>query len=283
MKLIYLPLHLLFVSLLVVACSASKPVSTNNMGQDTHKLLQQNVMAVLWYQRAAESRALYYQAFNLAHDRLDQIMAADTTGRKMAVVVDIDETVLSNSPWQAYSILNNAPYPEGWDEWIKSARADPTRGAVDFLNYAVSHGVDVYYISNRKQDNLQPTIENLKKWNFPEAEASHVLLKTTTSDKTERRAEVENTHEIVLMMGDNLGDFKQLFQGKDTEARNALVNQNKSSFGRRFIMLPNPMYGEWEGATYQYHYGKSAGEKMNDRLNALQSFDRNTYYKLKQN
>ncbi len=277
-----LTLQLLLITLLL-ACSTSQPVIKKDTSRDTHKLLQQDVLAVMWYQRAAECRALYYQAFNLAHDRLNQILSADTTGRKMAVVVDIDETVLSNSPWQAYSILKDAPYPEGWDDWIKSAGADPTPGAVDFLKYAVSHGVNVYYISNRKEDNLQPTIKNLKKWNFPEADVSHVLLKTTTSDKTERRFNVEKTREIVLMMGDNLGDFQQLFQGKGSEERNALVNQNESKFGRRFIMLPNPMYGEWEGAIYQYHYGKTASDKMNDRLNALQSFNRNSYYESKQN
>lgn len=282
MKFIKFYLQFVIISLLF-ACSTPHSVTRKNTGPGKHELLQQDVMAVLWYQRSAECRALYYQAFNIAHDRLDQILATDTTGPKKAVVVDIDETVLNNSPWQGYSILNDAPFPTGWNQWITSARAKPTPGAVDFLTYAVSRGVDVYYISNRKTDNLEPTIENLKKWNFPEADPNHILLKTITSDKTARRQLVEKTHKIVLMMGDNLGDFKQLFQGKSSNDRNILVDESSNQFGRRFIMLPNPMYGEWEGATYHYHYNRSAAEKAKDRLDALQSFGRNGNYKSEKN
>ena len=265
------------------ACSTARTSVKNNSRQSVHRLLQQDVMSVLWYQHAAECRALYYQAFNVAHDRLEHILAVDTTGLKKAVVVDIDETVLNNSPWQAYSILKDAPFPEEWDQWIKSAEAEATPGAVDFLRYAVGHGVDVYYISNRKEDNLPSTIKNLKRWNFPEVDASHILLKTTTSDKTERRQRVEETHKIVLLMGDNLGDFEQLFQGKSSRERNHLVDQNSRKFGKRFIVLPNPMYGEWEGATYRYQYSKPAETKAKDRLNALQSFSRNSNYESEKN
>ncbi len=282
MKAIKLSLQVLLIGFLF-ACSSARTTVKSDSSQAVHQLLQQDVMAVLWYQRAAESRALYYQAFNVAHDRLEQILATDTTGPKKAVVVDIDETVLNNSPWQGYSILKDAPFPTGWDQWIKSAGADATPGAVDFLRYAVSRGVDVYYISNRKQDNLEPTIKNLKQWNFPEADANHILLKTGTSDKTKRRQRVEETHKIVLLMGDNLGDFEQLFQGKSSRERNRLVDQDSNQFGRRFIMLPNPMYGEWEGATYGYQYDKPAGVKAEDRLNALQSFGRNSNYQSEKN
>jgi 5'-nucleotidase (lipoprotein e(P4) family) len=51
-------------------------------------------------------------------------------------------------------------------------------------------------------------------------------------------------------MGDNLNDFAQVFEQKTVAGRIAAVEQNRDKFGTRYIVLPNPMYGDWESAIY---------------------------------
>ncbi|CDN39532.1 unnamed protein product [Bacillus thuringiensis DB27] len=45
------------------------------------------------------------------------------------------------------------------------------------------------------------------------------------------------------------------------------------AFGERFIVFPNPMYGYWESALYQYEFKKSDAEKDKLRKNALRVFE----------
>lgn len=263
----------LMVVFSLAGCSSTRKIETSNpAGPKYSKLLNQDVLSVLWYQKAAETRALYYQAFNIARYRLHDIMKQDTARRKLAVIVDIDETVLNNSPYQAMSIKTNEGYPVGWDAWLSAAEAKATPGAVSFLNYAVKNGVDVFYISNRSDRLKDATIRNLKLRGFPQVNSEHVLLKTTTSNKTSRRQIVARTHDIALLCGDNLGDFAQFYQGMPTWKRNHLVDSTKNKFGAKFIVLPNPMYGEWEGAAYDYKWNRSDSAKAAIRIKKLQSF-----------
>lgn len=203
------------------------------------------LMATLFQQHAAEKRALSYQAYNLARLMLDNELRMARLTKKMAIVVDIDETVLDNSPFEAKSIIENTDYPVYWDEWCQEEKARPIAGAVEFLNYAKSKGADVFYITNRKEHLKDVTIKNLQKEGFPFADESHVMMRTTTSNKEPRRTTVEETHHIVLLMGDNLGDFSNIFDIDDNDRRFELTDSLKNEFGKRFIMLPNPMYGAW--------------------------------------
>jgi len=236
-------------------------------------IYEQNVMSTLWYQASAEARALYYQAFNIARWQLDQRLAERTSGEKLAVVVDVDETVLDNSPFQAKAIEIYEGYPVGWDDWCNLAQAEPVPGAVEFLNYAVDNGVDVFYITNRKDFLMDGTWKNLKAKGFPQVETTdHLYLRADESSKEPRRQKIAETHEIVLLMGDNLNDLAEVFEGKSTADRAAAVDQLKDEFGQRFIVLPNPMYGAWEGAVYQYNWNLTNPEKAQKRKAALTSY-----------
>ncbi|MBA3804794.1 MAG: 5'-nucleotidase, lipoprotein e(P4) family, partial [Acidobacteria bacterium] len=75
--------------------------------------------ATLWTQLSGEWRALAYQAYNFARILLDQDLRTNRK-RKMrrAVVVDIDETVLDNSRYQASLIREHKSYPQDWTAWI---------------------------------------------------------------------------------------------------------------------------------------------------------------------
>ncbi len=226
------------------------------------------VMANLWVQTAAETRALYYQAYNMARERLRAALS-EPTQKKRAVIVDIDETILDNSPYATRQIFMNQRYPAGWEQWTDKARAQALPGAVAFLQEAVAAGVDVFYVSNRRVAETRATLENLQSAGFPQAEAAHLFLRTDTSSKEKRRQAIRATHEIVLLMGDNLADFAHIFEKKTMSERSRLVDELQQEFGSRFIVLPNPVYGDWEGAVYEYNYRADEAEKDKMRKAAL--------------
>jgi 5'-nucleotidase (lipoprotein e(P4) family) len=133
-----------------------------------------------------------------------------------------------------------------WDEWCGLSSAEALPGALDFTNLAAELGLDVYYISNRGIHLLEVTLENLKSAGFPFADTKHVLLKTDTSVKEKRRAKVRETHNVVLLIGDNLGDFSGIFDKSLDGADSENVMAHMQQFGYEYIMLPNPLYGGWE-------------------------------------
>ncbi len=207
--------------------------------------------AVLWYQLSGEMRALYYQGYNVARYNLDNYLAYSRSSKKMAVVVDIDETILNNSPYEGKIILNDKGYtPQSWREWVDLAKADTLPGALSFLKYAAEKGVETFYISNRLEAEIQPTLTNLRKFDFPFADESHMIFKSNTSSKEERRKKLSSTHDIVILCGDNLGDFDITFENRDIQSNRDSVDKYRAEFGKRFIVLPNPMYGDWEKPIY---------------------------------
>jgi len=206
------------------------------------------LMATLYMQRASEYKALCYQAYNSAAFQLDEKIKNHQGNKKLAVVVDIDETVLDNSPFTARSIIENTNYPTYWKEWCEKSEAKPIPGALDFLTYAASKDVETFYISNRKVTLTEATLINLQKDGFPYADSLHILLRTNTSDKEPRRNIVRENHDILLLCGDNLGDFISDFDVKDNSKRSELTFQNKNKFGEEYIVLPNPTYGVWMNA-----------------------------------
>ncbi|MCT4639029.1 MAG: 5'-nucleotidase, lipoprotein e(P4) family [Bacteroidales bacterium] len=245
---------------LVIAAAFITGCKQNEKKNEDHLL-----MAVAWYQNSGEMQALYHQAFNCAKYSVDNFTADYTGDKKLAVIVDIDETVLDNSPFEAGVINTNTPYSsETWDAWVNQKRADAVPGAVDFAKYLNQKGVELFYISNRKVHLLESTIANLKSKGFPVVDKEHILLRTEGSGKEPRREVVKKDYDIVLLMGDNLSDFLPIFEDRTNQAKDA-VEKYKSEFGKRFIVLPNPMYGEWEGQIYNHNYKLTRKEK-NDLL-----------------
>jgi len=264
-------LHLIVVLLLVASCKSQK----NTQSKNTLDQREYSVGAVLWQQNAAEYRALCYQAFNLAKIRLDQLIndwAHSTTPK--AIITDIDETVLDNSPYSGKQIsLNEEFTPERWTEWVNQKSAKPVPGAKLFLDYVKSLGVEVFYISNRDVEHTVATLANMQALGFPYADKEHLLLKEETSGKQVRRSKVQSTHQILLLMGDNLSDFDQVFENSSTESRNKSAEQMRLLFGTQFIVFPNPMYGDWETkGIYEMNYDLTAKEKKALRLKKVKSY-----------
>src|SRR5216684_362836 len=142
--------------------------------------------AVLWQQSSGERRAMSYQAFTLARMMLDRDLRIDRRERKpRAVIVDIDETILDNSRFQGMLLKNRVNYNQkDWTDWINRAEAEAVPGAVEFLRYAVSRGVRVFYITNRNDIQKAGTAANLKKLGFPNVNDQTLLVQTDPKDSS---------------------------------------------------------------------------------------------------
>ncbi|QCK16672.1 5'-nucleotidase, lipoprotein e(P4) family [Mangrovivirga cuniculi] len=230
-------------------------------GQKKSNFSDQNINATLWYQKSGENYLLYHQLYDFAKYRLIENLSKSSSEMPKAVVLDLDETVLDNSPYNAYLITSGTTYStETWNQWARAGKAEALPGALDFTNFAMSLGIEVFYISNRSNISLDGTVENLKILGFPNADKEHVFLKTETSDKTIRRNKVRENYEIILFLGDNLRDYKEVFikPAKDVKE---VVDDYKKELLNFFIVFPNPMYGEWEADAIDHKYDLNEKKK----------------------
>ena len=231
--------------------------------------------ATLWTQSSGEWRALAYQAYNFARILLDQDLRVNRKRRMMrrAVVVDIDETVLDNSRYQASLVREHKSYPQDWTAWINRSEAAAVPGAIEFLNYAHRRGVRVFYVTNRKAIEKEGTRVNLLKLGFPGVSDETLIVRTDAdvSSKEPRRRRIEQRYRIVLLIGDNLNDFAEAFEKTTIAGRISATDQSKALFGTRFIMLPNSMYGDWENSLYEYNFQLTDAEKAARRRSLLKT------------
>lgn len=258
------------------ATVAAPPASLKDPAEDA-RVSEQTVAAVLWYQRAAECRALYYQACNIARERIDQYLrnrrnTALLNTRRPAIIVDIDETVLDNSKDSARHVLNGTVFTtNSWAEWVRAEQATVLPGISNLFRYCTNNKVEIFYISNRDHyDNgMAHTLSNLVSQGLPFADTNHVFLKTNSSAKDDRRGPIltNGVYDVILLMGDNLADFHHQYDAKlgEDQARKDAADRDRDLFGTRYIVLPNPMYGSWEGVFYE----KNATNKSSVRRNQL--------------
>ena len=252
-------------------------VSTAQQGMQTQASAdtEYQIGAILFMQKAAEYRALCLQAFNWGKRSLDD---DDKTKKKLpkvqkkmmrAVVVDIDETMLDNSPAQAYGAKNRLAFDlKSWYAWGDMRKAKAIPGSVDFAIYAKSKGVRIFYVSNRDEVQKAATIDNLRNAGFPDISDDNVLLRQKDSTKEPRRLAIAEKYRIVILMGDNLNDLSNVYEKRTVADRFSEVDKAKDLWGNKFIVLPNAMYGEWESAIYRDD--RSTATPSEKRANALE-------------
>jgi len=230
-----------------------------------------NFNSVLWYQTSAEFRANAIQTYRQATDILTKAKSdsswtvwpqAHAAHLPPAIIVDIDETILDNSPAAAQDVLTNAAFSDAsWDRWVRLAKADAVPGAVAFVNAAEAMGIKVLYISNRactpRAGDQRPcpqkddTLNNLKAVGIHQINAAQLWLKAEqpdwSSEKESRRQLAMQSYRVLMSVGDDFGDFLPNVKKNITPAqRAALVDQYQAHWGSKFFMLPNPTYGSWD-------------------------------------
>ena len=232
---------------------------------------RENTMGTLWYQNAAEVDALYQQGYNVATNKLKELLKQPTE-KPYSIVLDIDETVLSNIPFQVKMIKDGTAFnPKLWDEWVQKAEATPVAGAKEFLQFADKNKVQIYYISDRTDAQVDATIKNLEAQGLPVQGRDHLMFKKEGDKSKEgRRQEVLKHTNLVMLFEDNLVDFAE-FSTKSEEDRDKMFEQLKAEFGDKFIIFPNPMYGSWESAVYKGEKKDGKGQSE-ARMNALKGY-----------
>lgn len=245
---------------LMLACSSTQK-AVRSAGQPVHNYtIGGKLYSSLFQQKAAEYRALCFQAYNIAALRIKAYSAPSSMPE--ALITDIDETILDNSPYAVHQALLGKDYePATWYQWTSLGAADTMPGAASFLRYAASMGVEIFYVTNREEKERSGTLKNLQRFNLPNADDAHLLLRVDTSSKEPRRRQIMQTHNIVLLMGDNLADFSNLFDKRSVADRAHYADVLSASFGDKFIVFPNPGYGDWESSIYRYKYGLTPARK----------------------
>ncbi|PNG36869.1 MULTISPECIES: 5'-nucleotidase, lipoprotein e(P4) family [Pseudomonas] len=236
-------------SLLAIACT---PTFAEQAPTPPSNLL---TAAVAWKQTAAEFEALYYQGFNIARLQLDRALQEHKAGdRPLAIISDVDDTVLSSNSYWGYMINSGKEFfdDEAWDKWVADNGPVATPGAVEFLKYAQSKGVEVFYVTSRDQGEktYDYALANLRKNQLPYADEQHLTVYRDSSNKEPRQQEIAKDHNVVLMLGDNLNDFKRKYYVADVKQRSSLMTEDKQQFGRKFILFPNPTDGHWLKAIF---------------------------------
>ncbi|GAB3736980.1 5'-nucleotidase, lipoprotein e(P4) family [Luteimonas pelagia] len=279
--------------LLLAACATTTP----HGGDAPQPAADDNLNAVAWIQTAPEYAAVAEQTWRAATARLDPALADPTwdalvasdrdggtfDGLPPAIVVDVDETVLDNSPYQARLVRTGAEYTSAsWDAWVREARAVAVPGALAFARAAQSRGITMIYLSNRTEAQETATLANLRALGFPVAAGDVFLGKGTAvpgcvqpgdSDKRCRRRLVGGRYRVLLMLGDQLGDFVAEDAG-DRDSRQALYAAHGARFGDRWWMLPNPSYGGWEPALFDEDWSLSREARRERKRDALRTGDR---------
>jgi acid phosphatase len=248
--------------------------------------------STLWMQTALECRVLEEQAFVQAGERLEEALADPTwtaaleqdgelAGLPPAVILDVDMTVLDNTAFEARLVREGRGFERTlWDEWVARAEAPAVPGARAFVEKARSLGVEIFYVTNRRAKHEEATRLNLEAEGFPlSAERDTLLMRSEREEwdgnKSSRRRHVAATHRILLLVGDDMNDFLAGTRGPGMgpEERLARAEAFRELWGRRWIILPNPLYGSWQESLHGFREDLSAKEKRRLQLRALRPFE----------
>ncbi len=246
------------------------------------------LQATVWMQTAAEYEANTITLYRNAQLQIKQLVSKRTSKdkRPMAIIMDIDETVLDNSPYSAYRVLYGRDYsPLEWDGWVKDRQAKLIPGSKEFIE-TVKPYVRIFWVTNRtcfhreKSDDPCPqhqdTWANLSDLGIPTKHDDFFLreakppkkclhhfrkvygetlsMKLSSGwpkEKSYRRECIGLNYDVVMLIGDDLGDFLSVTKDDgplSVEERRELINKNQNRWGTKWFMLPNPTYGSWEDA-----------------------------------
>jgi acid phosphatase len=244
--------------------------------------------ATLWMQRSPEYRANALAIYELAKIRLDQALAdkswtaaTEQTGQYQdlppAVILDADETVIDNSAYEAGLITSQTDFnPKTWTAWVNTAAAKAIPGAVEFTQYADAKGVKVFYVTNRTKEEEEGTRRNMEALGFPMGGNVDTLLTSKeqedwTSAKGTRRAHVAKDYRVLLLIGDNFGDFSDAYKGSEAERMQGF-EAAKTHWGHDWLVLPNPSYGSFESAPFGHDFKISGDERRRMKIGVLETW-----------
>lgn len=234
----------LLMSLLTVCHSSFADISKVKDGCK----IKSHEMGVLYQQKSAEMAAIQLQTYALAALRLKQLNKPSK--KPLAIVADIDETIIDNTALLVRDIKNCHDFTEWdtWDDWERYGNPTLIPGALSFFRGADDAGIKIYYVSDRFQKNKTSTLETLRVLGLPQVSDQSVLL--NYASKEERRQLISKHANIIMLLGDSLSDFSADFSSKKMVVeQQQQVIKDKHHFGMDWIIFPNAAYGSWHKAS----------------------------------
>lgn len=229
-------------------------VFTEVGGQANSKLKNPLLWAAAWSATSAEFGALCHQAYNLAKLRVDMALQLPEREKPLAIIADVDNTVVHAFSYWGYLINEGKDFfeDESWDRWIPENLMTLVPGALAFLEHCQANDVEVFYVTNRDQGDstFAYAFRQLQYLKLPYADADHLRVFRDTSNKTPARESISESHELVLLLGDNLNDYKRDYYVSDIDERFKLMERDRDDYGDRFILLPNATDGHWVRAIF---------------------------------
>jgi 5'-nucleotidase (lipoprotein e(P4) family) len=177
------------------------------------------------------------------------------TGKPLAVVLDIDETALLNLGYESYDAAHAGPYDQSrWNRWEGSANqaVKATPGMIATAQAAQKSKVTLVYNSNRLSSHAAQTIATLSAAGLGSVQHLKTLwlqgdAGSKGDDKDSRRWAIAQQYCVIAMVGDQLGDFSDLFNAPNltpAARRDAVSGEAlRIMWGRGWFILPNPVYG----------------------------------------
>lgn len=174
--------------------------------------------------------------------------------KPLAVVLDVDETALLNLGYEADDSQRGGPYDQSrWERWEKTGgnAVVATPGMIELARVAKASGVTLVFNSNRMATNAKETEATMTGAGLGSVvHLQNLWLQgdvSSGSAKDPRRAAIAGKYCVIAMVGDQLGDFSDLFNapGLDPAARRTLAQGRavKMLWGHGWFVLPNPVYG----------------------------------------
>ena len=247
------------------------------------------LLATLWNQRSVEYKGNALTVYALARIRLDEALAdkswtaapveqkGDFANLPPAIILDVDETVLDNSPYEVWMMKANQTFStKTWNQFCAAQISKAIPGAVEFTKYADSKGVKVFYISNRGIETKKDTRENMEKLGFPMGGNVDTFMMQNEkpdwgSQKGTRRTVIAKDYRILLNFGDNLGDFDDRYRSSEAE-RLKVFEEDKAHWGRDWLVIANPTYGSFDTAPFGHDFKKSREDQRKAKWDVLESW-----------
>jgi acid phosphatase len=263
-------------------------ISEDDQGNQCIQIIPESSLAlmklnsILYVQTSAEYEMAATQSYALAAVMLDKALAdpnwtaaieqldKNYSNLPPAIILDVDETVLDNSPNQVRLVYSGSTWDINlWNEWVNQAKAPAVPGSLEFVKYAHDQGVTVFFMTNRSYELEPATRKNLKALGFPvDTNYDDTLLTNGEqedwgTDKATRRDYLAEEFRILLLIGDDPNDFVSGTKEGNPITRNELFSSFQDFWGEKWIILPNPMYGGWDAALYDFDYSLPQEEKFN--------------------
>ena len=251
-------------SFICVGCATAPAGNAKDIGPSVaDNARKESYVNGIIYQLSAEVKGLQMQAYKLARIRLEDRLQEQAQGKyskPLAIVTDLDETILSDTMYLADAVQrpeswDNGPFDKYYYAGLSSVACKAIPGAVDFFNYPSSKGIEIFYITNRDPDKGELTVKQLQYLGFPNADKDHIQVKLQdgSSNKTQRRNNVLKDHDVIMYLGDNIGDFTGDFKtdlGPVKRTELALQAPYTDFWGDKWIVFPNATYGNYVSAVW---------------------------------